>query len=628
MTEVAEGTLVDGRYRIKHRLGSGGMADVYAADDSQLGREVALKVLHRRFARDREFVERFRREASSAASLQHPNVVSIYDRGEYDGTYYIAMEHLPGRTLKDIIREEAPLPQERAIAYAIQILQAASFAHRRGVVHRDFKPHNVIVGPDGRLKVTDFGIARAGASEMTETGSIMGTAQYLSPEQAQGQRVGTASDLYSIGIVLYEMLTGRVPFTGESAVSIALKHVSEQPPRLRELRPDVHPRLEQAVGRALLKDPEQRYANADEFIAALETARSAIRSGENGSGGTATWVPVPPTHDDDDDRSFSGRRWPFVLLALLLLGVALAAVLVQPWKVDKLIVPTVTGQSQKHATETLTQAGFKVQTRPAESDEKKGRVIAQDPAGGDRADKGSTIELVVSSGPGQTLVPSVSGLPQDQAIQELNGQGFEQVTTDPIASDTVPKGFAVKTSPAEGTVVPKGSKIRLFLSSGPPKVQVPDVVGQNKDDARASLKDAGFKVTAQLQDSDQPKGNVLSQDPVGGTSVDKGSTVTIQVSKGPQKVDVPDVVGQNKDDARTTLGGAGFKVKLIKKPSATDPVNTVIKQSPSGGSQAVKGSTVTIYVAVPPNGNGGTAPDQGGGPGATPAPVPTPGAAP
>src|ERR671939_91081 len=289
MAEVADGTIVDGRYRIERRIGSGGMADVYCAHDSQLGRDVALKMLHRRFARDREFVERFRCEASAAAGLQHPNVVGVFDRGEYDGTYYIAMEYLPGRTLKDVIREESPIDQLRAIDYTIQILQAAAFAHRRGVIHRDFKPHNVIVGPDGQLKVTDFGIARAGASEMTETGSIMGTAQYLSPEQAQGQRVGAASDLYSIGIILYELLAGRVPFSGDSAVSIALKHVSEQPPPLRELRPDVHPRLEQAVRRALLKDPAQRYASADEFIAALEQARAAIVSGDNG-GGTSSWI--------------------------------------------------------------------------------------------------------------------------------------------------------------------------------------------------------------------------------------------------------------------------------------------------------------------------------------------------
>src|SRR5689334_7746722 len=291
------------------------MADVYCAEDTHLGRQVALKVLHRRFAQDQEFVERFRREASAAAGLQHPNVVGVFDRGEYDGTYYIAMEYLPGRTLKDVIREESPIDQLRAIDYAIQILQPASFAHRRGVVHRDIQRHNVIVGGGGRLKVTDFGLARAGAAEMTETGSIMGTAQYLSPEQAQGQRVGAQSDLYSTGVVLFEMLTGRVPFVGDSAVSIALKHVGEQPPRLAELRRDVHPRLGQAVGRALLKDPAQRYASVDEFIGALQEARRAIVSGDNGTGGTSTWVPVAPPVDDDP----RGARWPWVLLVLLLL---------------------------------------------------------------------------------------------------------------------------------------------------------------------------------------------------------------------------------------------------------------------------------------------------------------------
>src|SRR5919112_1503855 len=329
MADVAEGTVVDNRYRVQRRIGSGGMADVYLADDAQLGREVALKVLHRRFARDREFVERFRREASAAAGLQHPNVVGVFDRGEYDGTYYIAMEYLPGRTLKEVIRDEAPLDQLRAIDYGIQILQAASFAHRRGVVHRDFKPHNVMVGADDRLKVTDFGIARAGASEMTETGSIMGTAQYLSPEQAQGQRVGAPSDLYSIGVILYEMLAGRVPFGGDSAVSIALKHVGEQPPRLADLRRDVHPRLEQAVGRALLKDPAQRYASADEFIGALQEARRALVTGE--SGGTASWVaPVvpPPPPVEEDPR---GSRWPWVALVLLLLALIAAAAVWQPW---------------------------------------------------------------------------------------------------------------------------------------------------------------------------------------------------------------------------------------------------------------------------------------------------------
>src|SRR5436305_8891355 len=229
MAELTNGTVVDGRYRVISRLGSGGMADVFLAEDQQLRRKVALKLLHRRFSEDPGFVERFRREAQAAAGLQHPNVVSVYDRGSFDDTYYIAMEYLSGRSLKQLIRQEAPLDPVRAIDVTIQILRAARFAHRRGVIHRDLKPHNVIIDDSGHAKVTDFGIARAGASDMTETGSIMGTAQYLSPEQAQGHAVSPGSDLYSIGVVLYELLTGRVPFDAESAVTIAIKHVSEAP---------------------------------------------------------------------------------------------------------------------------------------------------------------------------------------------------------------------------------------------------------------------------------------------------------------------------------------------------------------------------------------------------------------
>src|SRR3954470_9004935 len=609
MAEVAEGTLIDGRYRVRERIGSGGMADVYCADDAQLGREVAIKILHRRFSRDREFVERFRREASAAAGLQHPQVVGVFDRGEYDGTYYIAMEYLPGRTLKEIIREDAPLDQQRAIALTIQVLQAAGFAHRRGVIHRDFKPHNVIVGPDDRLKVTDFGIARAGASEMTETGSIMGTAQYLSPEQAQGQRVGAQSDLYSIGVILYEMLAGRVPFTGESAVSIALKHVSDVPPRLRDLRPDVHPRLEQAVGRALLKDPAQRYASADEFIAALEQARAAIVSGDN-SGGTSTFVPVVPPDEPDDVR---GRRWPFVVLALVLLGLALAAALLHPWSnATQITVPKVVGQPVARATAQLERDGFKVSTHGVHSSLKPGTVVSQDPAALMSADEGSTVSLGVSNGPGDGLVPDVANLPRKNAIQALNDAGF-RVAEDPQPSLIVKKGLAIKTSPPANKVIPKGTEVRLFISSGPPQVQVPSVVGEDKAVATGALQDKGFNVTAQPVTSNQTKDRVISQNPTAGTTVDKGSRVTLLVSKGPEKVTVPSVVGQAEPDAKATLRGVGFKVTVVKQESTTATPGNVTRQSPPGDSKAIKGSTVTIYVAKAPpnNGTGGTGPGGG-----------------
>src|ERR671912_2239668 len=272
MQSVERDTVIDGRYRVLNRLGSGGMADVYCAEDTQLGREVALKLLYRRFAEDEEFVERFRREASSAAGLQHPNIVGVFDRGEWDGTYYIAMEYLKGHTLKQLVREHGAMPPDLAVDITIQVLRAAKFAHKRGVVHRDIKPHNVILDEEGRAKVTDFGIARAGASDMTETGSIMGTAQYLSPEQAQGQPVSPRSDLYSIGVMLYELLTGQVPFDAESPVTIALKHVSEAPVPAIQRNPAIPPALDAVVMHALRKDPNARFEDADEFIAALEHA--------------------------------------------------------------------------------------------------------------------------------------------------------------------------------------------------------------------------------------------------------------------------------------------------------------------------------------------------------------------
>src|SRR3954451_2434604 len=329
------------------------MADVYCAEDGQLGRKVALKLLHRRFASDREFVERFKREAQSAAGLQHPNVVGVYDRGEWDGTSYIAMEFLEGQNLKELIRAEAPLPPERAIDITSQILKAARFAHKRGVIHRDLKPHNVIVDQDGRVKVTDFGIARAGASDMTETGSILGTAQYLSPEQAQGHAVSARSDLYSVGVILYELLTGRLPFEAESAVTIALKHVTEAPVPPRRLNPTVPPELETLVLWALEKEPERRPPDADAFLAALEDARAKLAAAGRGEATTA-FAPVPvgtdgtesaaagePEEPMEELERSDRRNWRrialIVLLLLLLLGGAAAAYLLT--RPEKLTVP-------------------------------------------------------------------------------------------------------------------------------------------------------------------------------------------------------------------------------------------------------------------------------------------------
>jgi serine/threonine-protein kinase len=626
-------TVVDGRYRVLDRVGSGGMADVYCAQDLQLGRKVALKILHRRFAEDREFVERFRREASSAAGLQHQHVVSVYDRGEYDGTYYIAMEYLEGRTLKQVVQEEGLLDPDRAIDLTLQILRAARFAHRRGIIHRDLKPHNVIVDEEGRAKVTDFGIARAGASDMTQTGSIMGTAQYLSPEQAQGTPVSAASDIYSVGVILYELLTGRVPFDGESAVTIALKHVNERPVPPSAYNGAVGPQLEAVVLRALEKDPTVRYANADEMIAALEAARMGTGMTAVAPVGPPTMVeplpsdayvypaqPLPPR-----ERREGARWWWWALALVLVAGAIVAGVLLLNGR--KATVPQVVGRDQPTAASILSHDGFQSATRPRTSSQPKGQVLAQDPGAGTKLKKGSTVTLTVSAGLAQTVVPQVVGLTAKSADGRLQKAGLRSTETDQ-ESDTVPKGKVISASPDQGQRVDKGSVVALTVSSGPPSVGVPNVTDRTFADAKSELETAGFKVTRKDQDSsDKPADTVLSQDPPGGGNAPKGSTVTLTVATGPQEVAVPDMTGETVATAVRRLSKEGFEVdQTTQDVNSVEGDGVVIDQTPKTG-KAKKGSKVTIVVGhynanLPPDGGAPTTPTPP--PPATPAPGATP----
>ncbi len=639
MPEPSPGTLIDDRYKVLSRLGRGGMADVFLAEDQQLGRKVAVKLLHRRFAEDPGFVERFRREARAAAGLQHPNVVSVYDRGEYDGTYYIAMEYLPGHTLKQLIAEQAPIEPLRAIEITLQILQAARFAHRRGVIHRDLKPHNVMIDDADQAKVTDFGIARAGASDMTETGSIMGTAQYLSPEQAQGHAVSAASDLYAVGVVLYELLTGQVPFDAESAVTIALKHVSEAPVPPSRINPAIPPELEQVVLWALNKDPADRPADAEQLIAALEQVKAGIVSGQIGqrtasmpavaaaavgaaggvavAGTAASSAPEtpPPAQDASvepaplpledpstppERRGLSRRQWAWIAaLVLLLVGAGVAAYLLTRPAQD--VVPPVVNKQVAVARTLVQNAGFNVNLINQTDTHPAGTVIAQSPLGGVRTDAGSTVTLTVSQGLGNVGVPPVVGLPEAQAKQAIKRAGLKVARVQSEGS-SLPAGEVTSTDPGAGVSVPAGSEVTLFVSAGKTAVlvPVPDVTGQAQADARATLKAAGFGVSSTTQASSTIKpGQVISQSPTAGTKVAPRSTVSLVIASAstPTTTNVPDVKGDTAAAASSALTAAGFQVReRSKNVTKSSDDGVVIDQSPAAGSPAAKNSTVTVVV--------------------------------
>ena len=580
-------TVIDGRYRVVKRLGSGGMADVYCAEDSQLGRRVALKVLHKRFAEDREFVERFHREASSAAGLQHPNIVAIFDRGEWDGTYYIAMEYVEGRTLKDIIREKGTAPPEAAIDITLQILRAARYAHQRGIVHRDIKPHNVLIDQEGRVRVADFGIARAGTSDMTETGSIMGTAQYISPEQAQGRPVDARSDLYSIGVVLYELLTGRVPFDAESPVTVALMQVNEPPIPPMEIKPDIPPALDAIVMRALEKDPARRFADADEFIAALESARQAPQQ---------VIAPLPVVEEVVEEERGS-RWWLWLLILLALAAIALGVyLLLRP---EQLTVPDVIGRESATATQILQNRGFEVNIVNVENPQvERNTVAAQDPRPNTEAPEGSTVTINVSTGPGEATVPTVAGLPTDEAEAQLSDAGFE-TRVERQYSNRVERGRVIGTQPEAGSVVERGTSVVILVSRGVQQVAVPDVVGESEDDARAALEEVGLRTgdVTEQENADEEAGTVLEQDPAAGGQVDSGSAVNLVAASAPPEVEVPDVVDLTEDEARSQLEDAGFEVRVSDR-TVTDEADdgVVLEQAPDGGEERPDGSTIRITV--------------------------------
>jgi beta-lactam-binding protein with PASTA domain/predicted Ser/Thr protein kinase len=639
---MSQQTVFNGRYELHRRLARGGMADVFLARDQLLDRPVAVKVLFPEFATDPNFVERFRREAQSAANLNHPNIVSVYDWGQEQGTYFIVMEYIDGRSLADILRTEGPLHPQRAAEVASDIAAALGFAHRNGVVHRDVKPGNVLISPTGQVKVADFGIARAlGAdpeSNLTQAGSVMGTATYFAPEQAQGLRLDPRSDLYSLGVVLYEMVTGRPPFTGESPVAIAYKHVQEQPAPPRHVNTNVPVPLEAIILKLLAKNPQQRYPSADDLRADLRRFREGqpvLAAGAVASATAAVPRATQTVAATQAVRQYEGTRavpvetYPpqqyaeprrsgvflvvLILLLLILAGLlfALARVLTDSTnggeQID-LTVPAggVVGKPEATARQALDVAGFDVTSVQEKNDTvAKGLVVSVDPAEGTtvKVDKGKrgAATIHVSSGADTVKMPSVVGQQKDDAVNFLKSQGFTNVTTQDAPSDdpNVAAGEVTKQDPAENQDVAKDVQITLTISSGKTKVPVPNVAGKSVAEAASTLGSAGLdgsKTVSEASDT-VPKDQVIRTDPPAGTEVDKGSKVTIVVSSGKAQVSVPSVTGLTKAAAEATIKNAGLKPAANCHLSGSAPAEgEVTGQDPKANTKVDSGSEVKFDV--------------------------------
>ena len=580
------GQRIGDRYTLVHRLGSGGMAEVWLATDEMLGRRVALKFLDERFAQDAQFVERFRREAQAAAGLQHPNIVGVFDRGETQNRHWIAMEYVEGASLKDLIQRGLSVGE--AVELIRQILTGAKFAHEHGIIHRDLKPQNVLVDREGRARVADFGIARAGASEITQTGSVLGTAQYLSPEQAQGLETNATSDLYSVGVMLYEALTGQVPFEAETPVAVALKQISEQPRPPSELNPQVPPALDAIVLRALAKDPAARFQSADEFLRALDEADASP---------SAVLAPVAVAEpvEEEERRPWWRRPWVIALAVIALLGAAAAAYALT--RTSEATVPLVLGDSVGEARAKIESAGFDFAQRPAPTCSPQDTVTEQDPPARSTADEGSTVTATVSLGL-SIEVSDVTGMTEDAAVTKIRNQQLLAKSVSK-SSRTVKAGQVISTEPPAGAQAECKSTVTLTVSKGVNEISVPDLVGDQQEVAEAKLSKLKLIPNVDTRDADEPEGTVIDQEPPAGSSAVRSDTVTIVVSNGAGSAVIPDVVGQTLDSAKAALSSRGLAADVIKQTTdQRSEDGRVLEQAPPAGSRAHSGDTVTLVLGV------------------------------
>ncbi|HKN49099.1 MAG TPA: Stk1 family PASTA domain-containing Ser/Thr kinase [Actinomycetota bacterium] len=623
------GRLFGGRYEVTGPLASGGMAEVFIARDRLLGRPVALQILHPEFARDRAFIERFRREAQSAASLNDPRIVSIYDWGSDGGTYYLVMEFVEGKSLKDLIQSEGPFTTERAEEIAADVCSALHFAHRHGIVHRGVKPANIMVNSEGTTKVMDFGIARAitdSGATVTQTGTVLGTANYLSPEQAQGMPVDARSDVYSVGVVLYEMLTGQVPFKADTAVAIAYKHVREAPKPPSLLNPDITPALDAVVLKALSKNPDNRYQSADEMRLDLQRllagqaveatpvlpADQTVAMNPTGPPREATTV-LPPVRAARDVPPRRGVALALVLImiAAILVGAGALVYAVVSGGAKSVVVPDVRGLPLGTAQTTLSQNKLRgVQDSTTFSDTvPQGSVVSQSVQDGTKVRPSSTVLLTVSSGAQKGPIPDVSNKSLADAQAALKAAGFTPGTVTNEFSKTVPQGQVTRTDPPAGTQATKAAPVTLFVSAGQQTRPLTDVTGLDQAQATKILKDEAFNpVVTNTCDRSAKPGTVLSQSPQGGQPAPQNSDVAITVN---QAQPVPNVVGMSQSQAASTIQQAGFTPQVQTQNQLLPAgAGNVSSQSPAAGQTACPGDTVTI-----------TVPQTLGG---TPTPTPTP----
>ncbi|HEU0214204.1 MAG TPA: Stk1 family PASTA domain-containing Ser/Thr kinase [Jiangellaceae bacterium] len=636
---MSETRLLGDRYEVGEVLGRGGMAEVRRGRDRRLGRIVAIKMLRVDHSTDATFQARFRREAQSAASLNHRSIVAVYDTGEdlVDGHRipYIVMEYVEGRTLRELLRERARFTTERSIEVIAGVLDALEYSHRAGIVHRDIKPANVMITGLGEVKVMDFGIARSLADTgvtLTQTAAVVGTAQYISPEQARGEQADARSDLYSTGCVLYELLTGRPPFVGESLVSVAVSHVREMPTPPSALDPSIPRDVDAIVMKSLAKDRLERYQSAYEMRADLERAAAGLPVAAANDTSAATQFIAPsalgadtayngyPTatamqeideagYEEELEPERRGMTWRTLALAALAILAVAGIIGYLAFRGDddggaqQVGVPDVIGQTQEAATALITGRGLEVGTvTPEESEEPAGTVIRQDPAPETRVDEGTAVNLTVAAAPETVPVPDgLVGSTQEEATAALQAAGLTVGTVTPDEESDEDPGTVTATDPASGTEVAVGSAVNLVVASEPDQATVPSVIGRTLVDARAAIEGAGLVLgNVERRESDQPVDIVLETNPAGGTQVAPDSSVDVVISAGQQTVEVPDVTGQPQGSAEATLRQVGFNPVAQAETTCDVPNGEVFAQNPEGGSEQAPGANVVIRVAQEP----------------------------